>query len=195
MMCGKRNDCSETLWKDDWYARIEMNTSTAEIWISNLEKYRIFSPVQNIFTPTPASLSETDILAIYGCKAASSICGRSKNKNLGLVLPSSWWDHSLRFPYEPALKWTWRSNIFSHTGRLGSLILCSSSSNHIVTECGNQNDITPPHREDSVLMISQLGWLSPGVSSGGFSHEMKPRLSFSAGNPNSDGGDQWLCSW
>ena len=131
MMCGKRNDCSETLWKDDWYARIEMNTSTAEIWISNLEKYRIFSPVQNIFTPTPASLSETDILAIYGCKAASSICGRSKNKNLGLVLPSSWWDHSLRFPYEPALKWTWRSNIFSHTGRLGSLILCSSSSNHI----------------------------------------------------------------
>ena len=53
----------------------------------------------------------------------------------------------------------------------------------------------PQNRQESVLMISQLGWLSPGVSCGGFSHEMKPRLSFSAGNPNSDGGDQWLCSW
>ena len=45
----------------------------------------------------------------------------------------------------------------------------------------------PQNRQESVLMISQLGWLSPGVSSGGFSHEMKPRLSFSAGNPNSVG--------
>ena len=47
-------------------------------------KYNIFSPVQNILTPSPTSLSETDILAIYGGKAASSICGRSKNKILVL---------------------------------------------------------------------------------------------------------------
>ena len=51
------------------------------------------------------------------------------------------------------------------------------------------------HVENEFDDFTAWSVLSPGASSHGFSHEMKPRLSFTAGSPNSAAQVVHLVAW